>query len=421
MEGKVNIDRDFFDGQNRELKSSEQTVKNLEIKKIRPSIFIGSSTESHFLAEKIQSYFNSELLEVDTWKMDIFGQKDDEGNRLTNAEQLKNFTDIYDFAIFLFTPDDKLISQTRSDLKGNRIVAHATRHNVVFEFGLFLGRIGAERSYILYDDDIADFIEYFFTDLAENLSNKHNVTNINKVLSKDFKIEAISYKGKYLEYIKNKDRKYAFDEDDLRNKILQLEERIILQGKKISLGFLPSTSLAKGYYNNFLKQILKGYKTLVEKTEIEEEKKRSETIDLAPYIENKKNLLVYIVIPDDLFTAEYSENRFEELFGNSFFGTGTIPTGKGTRKVTVYFDNSSIYDESDCVIVYDIPTTMNSSISAIDLTTNHKDIKELLSEKERRNFEKVIQHEIGVRSFIRTIDWSTFLGLTGIKVTASNK
>ena len=118
------------------------------------------------MAEKIQSYFNRDLLEVDTWKMDIFGQKDDEGNRLTNAEQLKNFTDIYDFAIFLFTPDDKLISQTRSDLKGNRIDAYATRHNVVFEFGLFLGRIGAERSYILYDDDIADFIEYFFTDLA---------------------------------------------------------------------------------------------------------------------------------------------------------------------------------------------------------------------------------------------------------------
>lgn len=288
MERKVNIDSDFFDGQNGELKSNEQTVKNLEIKKIRPSIFIGSSTESHFLAEKIQSYFNRDLLEVDTWKMDIFGQKDDEGNRLTNAEQLKNFTDIYDFAIFLFTPDDKLISQTRSDLKGNRIDAYATRHNVVFEFGLFLGRIGAERSYILYDDDIADFIEYFFTDLAENLSNKHNVININKVLSKDFKIEAISYKGKYLEYIENKDRKYALDEDDLRNKILQLEERIILQEKKISLGFLPSTSLAKGYYNNFIKQILKGYKTLVERTEIEEEKKRSETIDLAPYIENKK-------------------------------------------------------------------------------------------------------------------------------------
>jgi len=421
MERKVNIDSDFFDGQNGELKSNEQTVKNLEIKKIRPSIFIGSSTESHFLAEKIQSYFNRDLLEVDTWKMDIFGQKDDEGNRLTNAEQLKNFTDIYDFAIFLFTPDDKLISQTRSDLKGNRIDAYATRHNVVFEFGLFLGRIGAERSYILYDDDIADFIEYFFTDLAENLSNKHNVININKVLSKDFKIEAISYKGKYLEYIENKDRKYALDEDDLRNKILQLEERIILQEKKISLGFLPSTSLAKGYYNNFIKQILKGYKTLVERTEIEEEKKRSETIDLAPYIENKKKLMVYIVIPDDLFTAEYSENRFEELFGNSFFGAGTIPTGKGTRTVTVYFDNRSIYDESDCVIVYDIPTTMNSSISAIDLTTKHKDIKELLSEKERRNFEKVIQHEIGVRSFIRTIDWSTFLGHTGIKITASNK
>ena len=89
-------------------------------------------------------------------------------------------------------------------MKGNRIDAYATRHKCGFEFGLFLGRIGAERSYILYDDDIADFIEYFFTDLAENLSNKHNVININKVLSKDFKIEAISYKGKYLEYIENK-------------------------------------------------------------------------------------------------------------------------------------------------------------------------------------------------------------------------
>ena len=52
MERKVNIDSDFFDGQNGELKSNEQTVKNLEIKKNKTKYFYRQFNRISFFGRK---------------------------------------------------------------------------------------------------------------------------------------------------------------------------------------------------------------------------------------------------------------------------------------------------------------------------------------------------------------------------------
>ena len=96
------------------------SVKDLESKLDgRPSIFIGCSVESLSVAKMVKKCFETNLYEVDIWDEGIFAKTRSFGGQANNVEQLKNFSDIYDFAIFLFVPDDKIISQTRTFQKND--------------------------------------------------------------------------------------------------------------------------------------------------------------------------------------------------------------------------------------------------------------------------------------------------------------
>lgn len=428
MEDKIIIFDKFKGEPSGELRKGETTVRNLEDKKNRPSVFIGSATESHPIAKKIQSFFDSKRYDVDTWKMNIFGQKDSDGDSLSNAEQLKNFTDIYDFAIFIFTPDDKLISQTRINReKGAMAEAYSTRHNVVFEFGLFLGRLGAERSFILYDDDVQDFVDYFFTDLKDDFSY-----DTGKKKKTRFKIESHSYKGRYLEYLKSGGEVPAFDEKDLQEKVIMIQNKIEETNEEISIGFLPSTSLAKGFYNNFLKRVIESVSLIhspensqqnIPETILKQTQEDKGIKEIVESLRKKKKIHIKIVVPDSLAMTRYDD--FQDIFENPFFKKGSIPIEKGRPK-TVYYQKSSISDSSKEFFIYDIPSTMNSSIEAINMTTEHKDIKELLSEKERRNFIKVMNSlfEVAkeeeatkrIMEFVSIISWDEFREETQLEI-----
>lgn len=58
---------------------------------------------------------------------------------------LSNNKDKYDFAIFIITPDDTLVSRGTEYL--------STRDNVIFEMGLFIGSIGFDRVYCVKDQN----------------------------------------------------------------------------------------------------------------------------------------------------------------------------------------------------------------------------------------------------------------------------
>ena len=397
-----------------------RTVKNLEgkIKQIgRPSVFIGSSTESLEVARKVKSHFPSELFEVDIWDEGIFGKTTSFGGEATNAEQLKNFTDIYDFAIFIFVPDDKIVSQTRKDLSGKDKEAYATRHNVVFEFGLFLGRIGAKRSFILFDDDVKYFVDHFFTDLKENLTDIREPEQQPSNSKTNFRIELYSYKGFYQEHLESGATKKAFDDQDLAEQVDKIKLRILNTFKSVDIGFLPSTSLAIGYYNNFLKIVVQNINKIIsgKLTESDLKDPSSNIIRTINVLRKAACVIFKIVIPDTIDAANH--DVIKPYLESDLLHTQGIPGTSRTMPVKVTQD--SYNGRSKDFVIYDIPTTMYSSVEAVDMLNPHRDIRQLLSEKEKRNFKKALEFKIAegekeattknIKKIISLVTWKQFL------------
>jgi len=104
--------------------------------RIRPAVFIGSSTEGTPIAEALQVLLDEEC-EVELWFQGVFGLSHG------TLESLVLALDRFDFAVLVLTPDDMLIR--RGEEKA------VARDNVVFELGLFVGGLGRERTFMVYD------------------------------------------------------------------------------------------------------------------------------------------------------------------------------------------------------------------------------------------------------------------------------
>ena len=102
----------------------------------RPSLFIGSSTEGLRIAKALQVLLQHPC-EVTVWSQGVFGLS--RGTLETLVSALEKF----DFAILALTPDDLTTSR--------ELDRPAPRDNVLFELGLFMGGIGRNRTYIVYD------------------------------------------------------------------------------------------------------------------------------------------------------------------------------------------------------------------------------------------------------------------------------
>ncbi|WP_167591735.1 nucleotide-binding protein [Jiella endophytica] len=93
-------------------------------------LFIGSSTEGLDIAYAVQESLDFDA-EVTVWPQGIF-----KPNETTMCE-LEATANTFDFASFIFSPDDTL------EIRAGRF--SAVRDNVVFEFGLFCGALGRRR------------------------------------------------------------------------------------------------------------------------------------------------------------------------------------------------------------------------------------------------------------------------------------
>jgi O-acetyl-ADP-ribose deacetylase (regulator of RNase III) len=101
---------------------------------MRPRIFVGSSTEAIDICRAVQSELDDRF-EVTVWDQDVF--------RLSHSalESLLAALDSADAGIFVLQPDDVVTKRGTSD--------PAVRDNVIFELGMFIGRLGTDRTFML--------------------------------------------------------------------------------------------------------------------------------------------------------------------------------------------------------------------------------------------------------------------------------
>ncbi|PPU35715.1 MULTISPECIES: nucleotide-binding protein [unclassified Xanthomonas] len=108
---------------------------------MKPKIFIGSSREGVHIADAVHANLTYDA-ECTVWKDGVFQLSQ---NTLTDLVRVLRDSD---FGVFVFSPDDLTI------MRGN--ASTAVRDNVIFELGLFIGRLGPERCFFLIPDDASD-------------------------------------------------------------------------------------------------------------------------------------------------------------------------------------------------------------------------------------------------------------------------
>ena len=108
------------------------------MKNLRPSVFIGSSAEGLAVAQAIQVNLDH-ACEVVLWSQGVFGLS------TGTLETLVATLDTFDFAVLVITPDDMITSREKEQ--------NAPRDNVLLELGMFIGGIGRERTFFVYDRD----------------------------------------------------------------------------------------------------------------------------------------------------------------------------------------------------------------------------------------------------------------------------
>ena len=102
----------------------------------RAKVFIGSSREGIEIANKLQELL-AEDFSVVVWNQGtVFGLGD------STLEALEAAILEYQFGIFVFTPDDELHSRGKT-----KTVA---RDNVLFELGMFIGKLGRKRAFAVH-------------------------------------------------------------------------------------------------------------------------------------------------------------------------------------------------------------------------------------------------------------------------------
>ena len=108
---------------------------------MKSRIFIGSSRESLDLVGAVNANLE-DLFEVAIWSQGIFSPSK------FILESLLDELARADFGMFIFAPDDA------ARIRGRDV--QTVRDNVIFELGLFIGRLGRERSFFIIPRGIED-------------------------------------------------------------------------------------------------------------------------------------------------------------------------------------------------------------------------------------------------------------------------
>jgi hypothetical protein len=118
--------------------SGKEEAISMAPRPLAPSVFVGSSSEGVEFARAVRSLLEQDA-DITLWNEGFFGLG------TTFIETLTNALSRFDFAVLVLTPDD-LVQSRSTEVFG-------PRDNVIFELGLFMGRLGRERTFILHQID----------------------------------------------------------------------------------------------------------------------------------------------------------------------------------------------------------------------------------------------------------------------------
>lgn len=104
----------------------------------KPLVFIGSSVEGLGIARELERHLQRDA-RLNLWTSDIFQPGG------TTISSLLEQIDCCDYAILAFSADDLVLIRDKRWF--------SPRDNVVFEAGLFIGRLGPTRTFIVYDNE----------------------------------------------------------------------------------------------------------------------------------------------------------------------------------------------------------------------------------------------------------------------------
>lgn len=354
--------------ENTSVKDFELMIKSLG----KPSVFIGSSTEQLPLVEYIVSLFDPNQFIVHPWNK-IFGKTlHAEGGTRSNLEWIKNFADIYDYGIFLFTEDD--ISHNERPRR-----ARSVRHNVVFEFGLFFGRLGLSRSFIIKTENTDKFIYELFTDLNENI-NEFNEKSIG------FKLQTTQFKSTDTKTIIEKGVTKVIQNTSLKDSVLAIENSIRNGYENVVYNFLPATALALGYFDSLLYNIVDLIDNIIDGNKTIDERNPVSFIDM---IKNEISTIRFNVImpePGTNITNQY----LNTILPDTKFTKERFYVNHWDRDVRLLKSN----ENTKILQIFDVPRTLLSSNQAIELINADPQIRTLLMTKEKRNFILTLQHKV---------------------------
>jgi predicted nucleotide-binding protein len=103
----------------------------------RSHLFIGSSAEGEIVAKAVQ-YALRGVAEGQVWTQGVFAQTE------SFLHSLLSEVGKADFAVLVMTPDDLIESRGKTNW--------VPRDNVIFELGLFLSKLGPERTFVLFQE-----------------------------------------------------------------------------------------------------------------------------------------------------------------------------------------------------------------------------------------------------------------------------
>ena len=169
---------------------------------MKKRLFIGSSSEELETAKTVQKLLENDF-EVVIWNENLWDKSVFKLNNNFLHDLLKAPLK-FDFGILIGSPDDKV------EVRGKEYLQ--ARDNILFELGLFIGRLGIQRCAFLVHEDVKEL-----SDLSGIFISKFNYKNLNN------KVDEIK-------------RAFSSVEPDTFN-------------------FFPSNTLAFGYFENFIKAI----------------------------------------------------------------------------------------------------------------------------------------------------------------------